>query len=74
MTNAEKKHFYFATDSKNQATMWDKNKNIKKFKKNNFEAFEILNNQQQKTIITWHDYLHISEHSSQKEADENSSW
>ena len=59
---------------KNWAIIWDRNRNVKKFKKNSFEVFEILNSQQQKTVITWLDCLHIFKHSSQKKADENSSW
>ena len=74
LIDAEKKHLYFATNSRNWATTWNKNKSIIKFKKSNFEVLEILNNQQQKAIATWLDCLHIFKHSSQREADENSSW
>ena len=74
LTNAEKRCLYFAINLKNQATMWDRNKNIKKFKKSNLEVFRILNSWQQKTVATWLDCLHIFKHSNQKRADENSSW
>ena len=40
LIDAEKKHLYFATNSRDQATMWSRSKNVKKFKKNSFEVSE----------------------------------